>query len=207
LIALGSGTTAERRRGVVFALDANGALEGLPRTLDLSPLLVPLANEFSEINIEGAVLTEGELRLLQRGNRQEPDNAVVAFQLGPVLDALGTGRTGHIAPSSVLRFRLGQVDDVPLTVTDGAALPVGGLVISAVAEDTGDAYNDGACVGAAIAILDAAGRVCRLDLLDRPYKMEGVDARVEGQELDLLLVTDGDDASIPAGLYSARLKL
>jgi hypothetical protein len=207
LRALGSGSTPQRRRGVLFAHDANGVLYGGPQPLDLSPIFAPLARDFAEVNIEGAVVTGGELRLLQRGNAQHPDNAVVSFPLARLLHALRAERMPEIAPTSVRRFRLGEIGDVPLTVTDGAALTDGRIVVSAVAENTNDAYNDGACVGAAIGLLDAEGKPLRVEPLDRPHKIEGIDARVEGAELSLLLVTDDDDASIPASLYSARLKI
>ena len=43
-----------------------------------------------------------------------------------------------------------------------------------------------------------------LHRLDRADKVEGVHARVDGTVIQLLLVTDADDADIPAGLFSAE---
>lgn len=48
---------------------------------------------------------------------------------------------------------------VPYGFTDGAALPGGGMVFTAVADDTDDSYVDGGCVGFAVGVLDASGRV------------------------------------------------
>ena len=79
------------------------------------------------------------------------------------------------------------------------------MVFTAVAEDTDDAYNDGPCAGAAIGIVDNDGHLRCLRRLDRPYKVEGVDARVDGDVIRLLLVTDADDADIPASLFSATI--
>jgi hypothetical protein len=42
--------------------------------------------------------------------------------------------------------------------------------------------------------------------LDRPWKVEGVSAQMRAGFIDLLLVTDDDDAEIPAGLFSAQLE-
>ena len=77
------------------------------------------------------------------------------------------------------------------------------MVFTAVAEDTNDSYNDGACAGAAVGIADNELRC--LHRLERPYKVEGVDARMEGSVVRLLLVTDADDADTAAGLFSATM--
>jgi hypothetical protein len=92
-----------------------------------------------------------------------------------------------------------------LCFTDGAALPNGDIVFSAVAENTEDSYNDGPCMGSAVGILTKAGNLRSLHALDLPHKIEGIDAKMEGDSIRLLLVTDDDNASIPAGLYSASL--
>ena len=87
-------------------------------------------------------------------------------------------------------------------------MPDGATVFTAIAEDTDDAYHDGPCVGAAIGIAErSGGRLRCLHRLERPYKVEGVDARVEGDVIRLLLVTDADDAAVPAGLFSAAIAL
>ncbi len=79
------------------------------------------------------------------------------------------------------------------------------MIFTAVAEDTDDAYNDGPCAGAAIGIADSNGHLRCLRRLEQPYKVEGVDARVDGDVIRLLLVTDADDADIPAGLFTATI--
>ena len=54
---------------------------------------------------------------------------------------------------------------------------------------------------------EADGRLRCLHRLDRPYKVEGVDARVDGDVVRLLLVTDADDSAVPAGLFAATIAL
>ena len=77
------------------------------------------------------------------------------------------------------------------------------MLFTAVAEDTDDSYNDGACAGAAVGFVDNDLRC--LYRLERPYKVEGVNARVEGDSVRLLLVTDADDLDTSAGLFSATI--
>jgi hypothetical protein len=205
LLALGSGSKRNRRMGALLGLDAQGAVYGAPRAVDLSPLLVPLEDEFAGLNIEGAVVSGDELRLFQRGNKRHTGNSVIRFKLSPVLAALNSGRTGAIKPSAINSFDLGHIDGVPLCFTDAAALPNGDMVFTAIAEDTDDSYADGACVGAAIGIVSNDGTLRRLLHLDRPHKVEGIDARVDGDVIKLLLVTDADDADVPASLLSATI--
>ncbi len=85
----------------------------------------------------------------------------------PFVDALAIGAAiGAIAPSAIDLVDLGQIDGVPLSFTDGAGLPDGGMVFTAVAEDTEDTYNDGACLGAAIGVAARDGRVRFIERLD-----------------------------------------
>jgi hypothetical protein len=112
-----------------------------------------------------------------------------------------------LIPSAICAVVLGEINGIPLCFTDAAALPNGELVFAAIAEDTEDNYNDGPCTGAAVGIADREGRVRCLYRLDRPHKIEGIEAGVDGDVIRLLLVTDADDAAIPACLYSATIPL
>ena len=116
---------------------------------------------------------------------------------------MSSERTAAIAPLAIKTFDLGQIDGIPLCFTDGAALPDGTMVFTAVAEGGDDNYNDGACAGAAVGIV--GNELQRLYRLDWPHKVEGVNARVEGNVIRLLLVTDADDVEIPAALFSATI--
>lgn len=203
LLALGSGSTPARRQGVLVPLDAAGSPGGAPRILDLSPLLAPLTEIFAEPNIEGATFMRSTLRLFQRGNRSHPENVIVEYRLASLVAALESRR--QLRPTKRHRLDLGDVDGIPLSVTDATALPDGGMVVTAVAENTSDAYQDGICIGAAVGVLDADGRLLGLERLDRPRKVEGVDARRVAGGIELLLVTDADDPDIPAALLAARV--
>ena len=204
LLALGSGSRRNRFSGALLSLDADGAVRGSPQVLDLSPILAPLDGALPELNIEGAVVSGDELRLFQRGNKGKAENAVIRFPLSALLKALNA-ETDPLEPSAIDIFDLGEIDGIPISFTDASALPDGSMVFAAVAEDTDDAYNDGQCVGAAIGLI--GGNELRwLHRLDRADKVEGVHARVDGTVIKLLLVTDADDAAIPAGLFSAEIR-
>lgn len=205
LLALGSGSRPNRGRGALLGLDCFGAVCGSPQELDMSPVLGPLNNAFAELNIEGAVVVGDELRLFQRGNRLHPDNAIMRYSLSRVLDVLRSDHLDTIEPSANRRLNLGSIDGVPFCFTDAAGLPNGDMVFCAVAEDTDDAYRDGPCIGAAIGIIDSDGQLLSVQRLEHPYKVEGISARMDGDQLDLLLVTDADDPDIPAMLLSTSI--
>ena len=206
LLALGSGSKSNRRMGALLGLDAQGAVHGPPRAVDLSPILAPLDDIFPKLNIEGAIISNGELRLFQRGNKRHRDNAIIRYPLSALLDVLGTGRTGAIKPTAIHWLDLGEIGGVPFSFTDAAALPDGSMVFTAVAEDTDNAYDDGACTAAVVGRASGDGRLAWMHRLDRPHKIEGVDARMDGDAIRLLLVTDADDAEVAAGLFSAAIE-
>lgn len=206
LLALGSGSKRHRRMGALLDLDAQGAVRGKPEAVDLTALLAPLDDEFASLNIEGAVAQGGTFSLFQRANTKDADNAIVRFKLADVLKALRSGRTRALDIDSIERLDLGRIDGVALGFTDAAALPGGDTIFTAVAEDSDDAYADGACVGAAIGLADKHGRLRWLRRLDCKAKVEGIAARAAGDVIRLLLVTDADDAGIAARLFAATIK-
>src|SRR5215469_13894795 len=89
---------------------------------------------------ERSVVSGAELRLFQRGNKRNSQNAIIRFQLSTFLEALSSEQTAPIAPLAINTFDLGQIDGIPLCFTDGAALPDGTMVFTAVVEGGGDNY-------------------------------------------------------------------
>ena len=85
-------------------------------------------------------------------------------------------------------------------------LPQGGFVFSAVAEDTQDSYHDGACLGTVIGVMSAKGKLIYREQLAVPWKVEGISASVREGGIDLLMVTDADDETVPAALLAARIE-
>jgi hypothetical protein len=207
LLALGSCSTAARCRGVLTPLSEEGT-PGPPRIVDLAPLCARLARELPALNLEGAAVIGGILRLLHRGNGRSGGNASIDLDLQTLLAHFaGPTTLRDSVVRGVLPHDLGSQDGIQLTFTDASPLPGGRLVFSAVAEDAPDAYADGPCVGAAIGVLDAECRVLSLEPLHPTFKVEGVHATVEAGRISLLLVADGDDPGRAAPLLSAELDL
>jgi hypothetical protein len=207
LFALGSGSRPNRFSGVLLALDETGKVSQAPRGVDLEPWFARLAREFRELNIEGAFLDGDELALLQRGNKTETRNARVRVALQPTLAALALGEPLPVeALKDITDYHLGKIDGVPLCFTDGVALPGGGFAFCAVAENTDDAYADGACVGSAVGLMGANDCIRALWRVEGNVKAEGIEARMTPEGLELHLVTDADDAGIAAHLLATTLR-
>lgn len=132
----------------------------------------------------------------------DPHSAVIRYRAAAVLAALGA--TTDIEPLATDFFDIGSIEGVPLCFTDGAALPDGRMVFSAVAEDTDNPYDDGRCIGSVLGIIDG-DHLTSIDRLDHAYKVEGVHVLATGNAIDLLMVTDADDPRIPAELLTARM--
>ena len=204
LMAMGSGSRPSRQRAALVALDSAGEVQGPTRAVDLAPLLEPLHDLVPDLNIEGAFLQGETLCLLQRGNGRSAINARIDLSWRHVQAWLAVAGPAP-RPISITPFSLGAIDGVPLTFTDGAALPGGDWLFSAAAEDTSDTYLDGFCAGSAIGIVDAGGTVRTLEQLSLTCKIEGIAASATDNSIDLLLVTDADDRSQPALLLSTTL--
>ena len=205
LLALPSGSRPNRHTGVVLALDADDRLFGTPFPLDLSPFYLPLEASFPALNIEGAVVLGTELVLLQRASRMHPESALICLPLEDVLRAMNSTDIATSTPARVRIVDLGTIQGVPLGFSDGAALPDGRIVFSAVAENAEDTYLDGPCIGAAIGIIGTDGQVEALHRLEPMQKVEGVNATIHGDLIHLLMVTDADDADVPSRLLSAEI--
>jgi hypothetical protein len=205
LLALPSGSRSNRRTGVVLALDMDGRLTGTSLPLDLGPFYLPLETAFPALNIEGAVVLGTELVLLQRASRTHPESALIYLPLDEVLRAVDSIDIAASEPACARIVDLGAIEGVPLGFTDGAALPDGRILFSAVAENAKDTYLDGPCMGAAIGIIGADGQVEPLYRLEPTDKVEGIHATIDGDLIHLLMVTDADDADVPGKLLSAEI--
>lgn len=200
LLALGSGSKPPREQALLLALDSDGLPHGEARAIDLAGLYQPLRAGYPDLNIEGAFVLGPRLCLLQRGNKGDARNACIGYPLDE-LQAWLLGQRGEPPAAHITAFALGEVGGVPLGFTDGAALPGGGWLFSAVAEDTSDSYNDGGCAGSAIGWVDADGRLRRMQPIAGSPKVEGIALAADGH---LLMVTDADDPAIASQLLALR---
>jgi len=206
LLALGSGSRPNRFKGALVSLDSRGDVEGPARVIDLNPLYSDLSGRFDEINIEGAFVAMNALVLLQRGV-ERGTSAVIRFDLVEVMAWLNGRTSAVLLPRSVRVLQLDEVNGVPFAFTDGAALPDGSWVFSAVAEARDDSYSDGPCLGCAIGICSDDDDLQMLRPLVPNRKVEGIEADVVGSTIHLHLVTDADDPNQAAELGTARISL
>jgi len=194
LFALGSGSKPNRQQGVLLSFHADGSLSEKTHTLDFSAMYA--AFPFEDTNIEGALIVGEQLVLMQRGNKKYPQSALVNLSLQ---EALQGGATATVAC-----YTLPTIDGIPLGFTDGIALPNGNILFSAVAENTDDSFNDGACAGAALGIINAQGELMQCEWLAEPHKIEGIALDASGTRL--YAVTDADDPAVPAALLKVNLE-
>lgn len=206
LLALGSGSTSERARGI--ALRAAQSLDGPPidpRIVDLAPLYAAISQRVGALNIEGAAVAGRWLRLLQRGGANA-DNAVIDLDLDATMRGLHANEPLDASLIvAVHSVSLGDLDGVPLGFTDACPMEVdvGGSRIAfiAVAENTANAYDDGPCAGSVLGVLDEEGRLVCVARFEGHYKLEGL--ALASPRRGLLLVADPDDRSRRAPLFEA----
>jgi hypothetical protein len=194
MLALGSGSTAQRMRGAVIDLFSISGPESV-RLIDLRGMFDAITPLVPEINLEGAVLRGGELLLFNRGTMTHPASHIIALPLAGVL--AGSPVTAKLCATLTLPHCAG----IPLTVTDAYRLENGHILLSAVAEATADSYADGALVGAAIVELDGDYNVRTVEPLGLLLKVEGLSARMGADGVHIVCVTDADDPERAAGVY------
>lgn len=198
LLALGSGSTPARRRGVLQPLYDCGEVDGAARVFDLSALYAALP--YQDLNIEGVAAVGGRLFLGQRGNSAEGRNELIELDLPAALQRLADGQPWEADLIKESRpVGLGTVMGVRLTLTDLTAYG-DHLLISAAAEDTDNPYDDGAILGSVLGRYSLLDGTLSMVSLDGSWKVEGVEALDDGR---ILMVTDGDDPLHPAALLEA----
>ncbi len=169
--------------------------------LNALPIYGAVSRELGQTaNIEGAVPLGDRLRLFQRGAGHTPK---ANFTVDLPLEVLAGAPPRVLA---VANYDLGVLNGVFLAFTDAVALGKH-IVYLAVAEDTPDGILDGAILGAGIGLI-RDGRAT-WDVLNEP---DGTASKrkVEGIALDAAgggwLLTDPDDAKLPAELCRVELK-
>ncbi len=217
LMGVGSGSGQSRNRGFLWELGQDGEPVGTPRTIDLSSMYSTLKKHVpGDLNIEGAVVQGGTLRLFQRGNSLHGRNMIVDVALSRALQSItATGRIDGSAISSVREYDLGKLRGVPLTFADARALKDGSIAYLATAERTDSATGDGAVVGSTLGVINLDGSLGPAWKIDAPgQKFEGIDvlstdgsgvARHLGPGVHAILVTDADDPAQAARLYSGDI--
>ena len=190
VLLLGSGSTPARMRASLVT--GTGAFTSTDLTPAYRRVAEALGLPLDQLNLEGAARVGDRLRWFQRGNSAAGvPSAAVDVDLPALLAA------GPVEVGGPRRYDLGTVRGVALAVTDAVALPDGRVLVSAAAEDTPNAVDDGPVVGAALALLDDE-RVLAVaavpDGADGPYKIEGLAVRGRTPAgMSLIAVVDADD--------------
>jgi hypothetical protein len=212
VLLLGSGSTAARMRASVVRLGAAGPEFTV---VDLAPLYARVAEvlgtPLADLNLEGACRLGRTVRWFNRGNLTAgvPSASVDVDLTSLVAAAVEGADPAEVRVGSPRRYDLGDVDGVGLAVTDAVALPDGRVLLSAAAEDTPNAVDDGPVVGAALALVDGDD-VLALAPLAAPdgtvHKVEGLGLRgTTGSGVRLLAVVDADDPAVPSAELSVRV--
>jgi hypothetical protein len=214
VLLLGSGSTPARMRASLVTAEGFAVV-------DLSPVYRRVAAVLGiaeqHLNLEGACVIGDRLRWFQRGNAAAGvPSASADVDLAALLAAFhreaaqsadrprpdrlhAVGDAGsNVAPASVAvadarYYDLGTIGGVALAVTDAVALADGRVLVSAAAEDTPNAIDDGPVVGAALALLDDE-HVLEVAELPESIKVEGLAIRGTTPDgLRLVAVVDVDD--------------
>ena len=108
-------------------------------------------------------------------------------------------------------YDLGAVEGVGLAVTDAIALPDGRVLLSAAAEDTPNAVDDGPVVATALALVDGADVLAVEPIPEvdgHVHKIEGLALRgFRDEQAVLLAVVDDDDPRTPSAELDLRIEL
>jgi len=205
VLLLGSGSSPARMRASLVTADGAFAVADLRPVYQAVAAALGLTGD--GLNLEGACVVGDRLRWFQRGNSAAGvPSASVDVDFTALLAAVrGTAGADRAEVGDVRRYDLGTVAGVALAVTDAIALPDGRVIVSAAAEDTPNAIDDGPVVGAAVAVL-ADGRPPLVAQLPRPDKIEGLALRSsDAGGVSLLAVVDADDPVVPSAALSLRL--
>ena len=217
LLALGSGSKRRREQAALVrgweAERPEVTLVHVPRLYE--KLRREQAFAGSELNVEGAVFLGDRLRLFGRGNGAvrdavQPVNATCDLDWPTLLAHLDSPDTNPPpAPTNVVRYELGSLDDIPLTFTDGAVWR-GSVLYSAAAEASPDATRDGKVSGSALGVIDRTGRARWTPLVDPSGarfvgKVEGV-AAVSSTVDRVYAVVDADQPHTASVLCTVELR-
>jgi hypothetical protein len=214
VLVLGSGSTPRRMRGALVRRADDGFRV---EAAELGPLYERVAAllelSMDRLNLEGASRHRDTVRWFNRGNLAAGvPSASVDVPLAALVDAvLGRGDAGSVPVGRRRVYELGEVDGVGLAVTDAIALPDGRVLLSAAAEDSPNAVDDGPVVATALALVDDEQVLAVApipEVAGHVHKVEGLALRrVDAGAVHLLAVVDDDDPDTPSTAIDLRAEL
>ncbi|MDZ4837551.1 MAG: hypothetical protein SGJ27_27510 [Candidatus Melainabacteria bacterium] len=207
LLAVPSMSKKKRIKGLLIPLDKDRKPSANPLPIDFTQLREKLAGKIEELNIEGSIVDSKFVRLFHRGSKGKSKSAVIQMNVDQFLKDL---HDSHVISAGddieFEEYKIGSVDQVPLQFTDAVSLPDKRTLFLATAEDSDNAYDDGASLGSAVGILDEKGRITHIHNIRGRHKLEGVSVAVQNGHLDLLTVSDTDDETKPSALFRTTIE-
>lgn len=201
LVAWGSGSRPSRDIAYTMTLATDGSLEGSPRRVSLAPLHDVLRRHTAELNIEAGLVLGDELHLFSRANEKAPSNSWFRIDLDAIVDFLqAEGRASQVPEVRYTELDLGRMGGVTIGISDATALD-DGLLLSASAEHTSDAYEDGRIEGSMLLACGPHADVRWRAQLDGHHKVEGIAFDGRGR---LWMTTDDDAPDVPSQLRSLQ---
>lgn len=213
VLLLGSGSTGARMRAslvTVRTAEPAFTVAGLEPVYRKVAAAIGLRDD--QLNLEGACVVGDRLRWFQRGNfTAGTPTACVDVDLAALLAVItGVSAADRVEVGDVRRYDLGAVNGVALAVTDAMPIAGGRVLVSAAAEDTPNAYDDGPVVGSALALLGDDGVLASAAIPDSghgAHKVEGLALRSPTADgLQLLAVVDADDATVASEQLALRVR-
>lgn len=202
ILVVPSGSKPNRQTGFFLSLSDRGLK---PIEIDFSKLYEKLQKNIAELNIEGALVMNSKLKLLQRGNGKSNQNAIIDLDLKKIF------RNGRIlqdlSSDCILEISfvdLGEIENAPLSFTDGFAMD-GFLYFLAVGEETTSTYEDGPFKGAILGKMTTEGKILDTWKLNCPFKPEGLWMEKSQVGYQAFIVTDADSRTQVSSLYIGEI--
>lgn len=201
LLAVPSMSRPNRVRGAMIPFNDHDLAAPIP--IDFSDVHKELSSKIKELNVEGIAFSELHAKLFHRGTTGKSKSAIIDIDLPSFVHSLFDNHqleAKHIC--NIRDYDLGQRDGCDLAFTDACNLADGRIMFLAAAENSKNAYDDGASAGSAIGVFGHKGEVEMMEFVEGTLKLEGVSAKMDGSTYKLKLVSDSDDEKIPSGLYA-----
>lgn len=201
LVVIPSGSKKNRCLGSY--LEFSGSTTSTPLKIDFFPIYEKLEETFKDLNIEGAVVQGNSFKLFQRGNGESHQNAVIDLDLLQMRELIRNRKS--LEAKLILKithFNLGSLNKVAMGFTDACSLTNNQLFFLSVAENSQSTYEDGEYQGASLGCLNSDGKIQFQTEIQCDYKPEGLWVEEIADNLKFFLVTDADDPSKRAALYS-----
>ncbi len=206
LLVVPSMSRRNRIDGLMMLLDRQQLSNSQFVPLDFTQIRAKLASMVKELNVEGIVIGKKAVKLFHRGSKNKSRSTVFELNADQFLKDM---HDSHIISGDHIQnhieYDLGDIDGVALQFTDAVALSDDRVLFLATAENTDNAYEDGATSGSALGIIGSDGRIEYVAKIEGTEKLEGVSVTINSSHIELLLVADTDDQSKPSSLFKTTI--